>query len=107
MDKKKYYYDCGYGVQFFLYGEDIKNICHSGSNDAEVAECLSNPEIAHQFDKYSTEEIREEASEILYEDDEYKTASREKMIFFLVWNAAWFMFEDEEGDWYKDQKDAA
>lgn len=83
-------------IEFMLKGEDVNYICHSGPNDYEALEVSRKTYVQEQMMDLSDDFLRGFIRSYGLEVEEYKT--REDLESFLVWSAAWDIFEEESYD---------
>ena len=92
-------------VEFMLKGEDVNYTCHSGPNDYEALEVSCKPYVQEQIKDLSDDFLRGFIRAYGLEVEEYET--REDLESFLVWSAAWDIFEDDTYNEEDEQERAA
>lgn len=80
-------------MEFMLKGEDVNCICHPGPNDYEAIEVSRKPYVQEQMKDLSDDFLRGFILAYGLEVEKYET--REDLESFLVWSAAWDIFDDE------------
>ena len=80
-------------VELYLHAEDVAMICHSGSNDAECREVSSMPYMVEQLNRISYDTMMDaiESYGIELEDKDLPD-----LYDYMVWIAAWNIFDEEE-----------
>lgn len=75
----------------------IDRICTMGSNDLAVEEACAGV-LRPQLDEFSTEDINKYFNEIGFDmtDEEKASKTRQEKEHYLVWDAAWTAFDDDE-----------
>lgn len=79
-----------------LVSEDIEAIAQSGSNDEAVKLVCSQEYIVRQFNDISSEKFISAAKSLVCDDD---IETRDQAIEFIVWTAAWDLFDDPNSDY--------
>ena len=92
-------------VEFMLKGEDVNYICHSGPNDYEALEGSRKLYVQEQIKALSDDFLRGFIRAYGLEVEEYET--REDLESFLIWSAAWDIFEDDTYNEEDEQERAA
>ena len=94
-------YEC---IEFMLKGSEVNDICHIGPNDCSVKEALKLDYVRKQIKDKSDDFLRGIVYSYLGTVEDYET--REDLEMFLVWSAAWDIFEDETYDEEDEQESA-
>lgn len=81
------------GVELGLTEEDIVYICHSGSNDSEVAEVTQKDYVQEQLKKYDEEALMQ-AVKAYITDNLEDIDTRQKKEEYVVWLIAWNIFDE-------------
>lgn len=81
------------GIELGLAKEDVDYICHSGSNDVEVAEVTRKDYIKKQLKKYTEKQLMNGISAYITDDLE-QIGTRQKKEEYIVWIAAWNIFDE-------------
>lgn len=92
-------------IEFMLKGEDVNYICHSGPNDYEALEVSRKTYVQEQTKDLSDDFLCGVIRACGLEVEEYET--REDLESFLVWSAAWDIFEDDTYNEEDEQERAA
>lgn len=82
------------GVELGLTEEDIVYICHSGSNDSEVAEVTQKDYVQEQLKKYDEEALMR-AVKAYITDNLEDIDTWQKKEEYVVWLVAWNIFEEQ------------
>lgn len=91
-------------VEFMLKGSEVNSICHPGPNDCDVIKVLKLDYVQEQLKVLSDEFLQSIIQYYGATIEDYET--REDFEMFLVWSAAWDIFEEEEYD-KEDELEAA
>lgn len=91
-------------VDFMLRGSEVNSICHPGPNDCDVIEVLKLDYVQEQLKVLSDEFLQSIIRYYGATVEDYET--REDFEMFLVWSAAWDIYEEEEYD-KEDELEAA
>lgn len=96
-NEKSYWCYAGgsYHVDFVLPGWMINEIAHPGPNDADVERNAKDEIVQKAFAEYSDDYIRKMYDEECYESNN-PNASRQEMIEYLLWTAAWNAVDDDQ-----------
>lgn len=80
-------------IELYLQEEHVSMICHSGNNDTECRVVAAMPYIVEQLSHRSIEDISQaiESYGIELNNKEPNT-----LYDYMVWIAAWNIFDDEE-----------
>lgn len=90
------YLDCReFGLEIGVKQSDVSAICNSGDNDADVTEVCTQSYIIDQFNSKTDAELH---SAVGYLGDDAKRDSRQEAIEFIVWVAAWNIFDEPESE---------
>lgn len=85
------------GAEIYLHEKDVQEICHSGPNDAEVAEVSAKNYVIEQFAQFSDDELFDAVKKMVLYDavspEEYPH-NRQESIQWLVWYIAWNIFDE-------------
>lgn len=82
------------GIELGLAEEDIEFICHSGSNDSEVAEVTQKDYVQEQLKKYDEDKLMQAVSAYITDNLE-DIDTRQKKEKYVVWLVAWNIFEEQ------------
>ena len=82
------------GIELGLTEEDVNYICHSGSNDSEVAEVTQKDYVQEQLKKYDEDELMK-AVKAYITDNLEDIDTRQKKEKYVVWLVAWNIFEEQ------------
>lgn len=82
------------GIELGLAEEDIEFICHSGSNDSEVAEVTQKDYVQEQLKKYDEDKLMQAVSAYITDNLE-DIDIRQKKEKYVVWLVAWNIFEEQ------------
>lgn len=74
----------------------VLQICHSGDNADDVDEVKEIPMVKAQIDKWTDEEIDGVRHQLDMTDEEFNSLTKDEKISYIIWIAAWNIFEDEE-----------
>lgn len=98
FDRELLYGYIGGSLELAMTRDMVAQICHSGSNDAAVDAVKEMPEIREQLDAISDEELRRDMrwAGLDMNQAEFDSLTRPELESYLVWIAAWSIFEDEE-----------
>ena len=91
-------------IEFMLKGSEVNDICHIGPNDYSVGEVIKLDYVQKQTKDKSDDFLRGIICSCGGTVEDYET--REDLEMFLVWSAAWDIFEDETYD-EEDEQEAA
>ena len=91
-------------IELMLKGEDVNSICHIGPNDDESSQVTRKPYVQDQLKDKSDDFLRGIIRSYGLETEKYET--RDDLEMFLVWSAAWDIFEEETYD-EEDEQEAA
>lgn len=80
-------------IELYLQEEHVSMICHSGSNDAECRVVAAMPYISEQLKNTSDSVIKDAIESYGIEIGQKSEAELRE---YLVWIAAWNIFDDEE-----------
>ena len=80
-------------VEFMLLGSEVNDICHTGPNDYDVQQVSELPYVQNQLRPLSDDFLRGIIRSSGATVEDYET--REDLEEFLVWSAAWDIFEDD------------
>lgn len=96
-DYESYYgYVSGVEAEIVMTGSQVKYICTPGSNDEAVESVVNDPMIKEQLAKISDEQLNNLGWWLTdYTDEEIRNMSRETKEEYLVWTAAWNIFDEE------------
>lgn len=87
-------YDYIEGIELGLKIEDVEGICHSGPNDADVAEVVKKDYVQEQLKKYTEEQLMKGVSAYITDNlDQIDT--RQKKEEYIVWLVAWNIFDEQ------------
>lgn len=82
------------GIELGISKDDVSLICHSGSNDDEVAKVANKKYIKEQLKRYSDEKLIEAIGYVIT-DDLTDIDTRQKKEEYIVWIAAWNIFDEQ------------
>lgn len=94
-------YEC---IEFMLKGSEVNDICHIGPNDYSVGEVVKLDYVQEQIKDKSDDFLKGIIRSCGLELEEHET--REDLEMFLVWSAAWDIFDDDTYD-EEDEQEAA
>ena len=112
IEEKEYYaykesrlsngkYEC---IELMIKGEDVNSICNIGPNDYDALQVSRKSYVQEQIKDKSDDFLRGVIDYCGGTVEDYET--REDLEMFLVWSAAWDIFEDETYDEEDEQEDA-
>lgn len=81
------------GIELGLTEEDVNYICHSGSNDSEVAEVTQEYYVQEQLKKYDEDKLMK-AVKAYITDNLEDIDTRQKKEEYVVWLVAWNIFDE-------------
>lgn len=87
------YVDGCSNVEFILRGSEVNDICHSGPNDYDVQQVSELPYVQNQLRPLSDDFLR--SVMLGYGCEISGRETRKELEEFLVWSAAWDIFEDD------------
>lgn len=96
FDRELLYGYAGGKLELAMDRDMVAKICHSGSNADEVDEVKEMPEIRKQLDAIPEEDLDELKHHLDMNQAEFDSLTRPELESYLVWIAAWNIFEDEE-----------
>lgn len=80
-------------VEFMLRGSEVNDICHTGPNDYDVQQVSKLPYVQNQLRQLSDDFLR--GVMLGYGCEISGRETRKELEEFLVWIAAWDIFEDD------------
>ena len=80
-------------VELYLHAEDVAMICHSGSNDAECRAVAAMPYMVEHLKRISYATMMDAIESYGIELDNKDLPN---LYDYMVWIAAWNIFDDEE-----------
>ena len=94
-------YEC---IEFMLKGSEVNDICNIGPNDYSVGEVVKLDYVQEQIKDKSEDFLRGIIRRYDGTEEDYET--REDLEMFLVWSAAWDIFDDDTYN-EEDEQEAA
>lgn len=91
-------------IELMLKGSEVNDICHTGPNDYSVGEVVKLDYVQEQIKGKSDDFLRGIIRCCGGTAEDYET--REDLEMFLVWSAAWDIFDDDTYD-EEDEQEAA
>ena len=91
-------------IELMLKGEDVNSICQIGPNDYESSQVTRKPYVQEQLKDKSDDFLRGIIRCYGGTEEDYET--REDLEMFLVWSAAWDIFDDDTYN-EEDEQEAA
>lgn len=91
-------------IHFMLKGDDVNSVCNIGPNDYDAYRVARKDYVQEQIKDKSDDFLRGIIRSYGATEDDYET--REDLEMFLVWGAAWDIFDDKTYD-EDDEQEAA